>query len=122
MSKNSGIFEQIIQNFYKIIKYCHTHNLLHVGLGGGSVAAASCGLKSISVEIDAFFHLAALGRMKKFADEPSMLFHENESTYETNYQAHRGVLRFSGPFCDEDKRLESTFRVQTITHRYEHAR
>jgi hypothetical protein len=39
----------------------HTHTLrltYFVGLGGGSVAVASCELKSISVvEIDAFFNI-----------------------------------------------------------------
>jgi len=91
------------------------YNLLHVGLGGGSVAAANCGLKSISVEIDAFFHMAAIGRMMKFAEEPSMLFLENNMNYGT-MRGGGGV--YDGPIWDGDKGLQSTFKVQTITPRY----
>ena len=117
MSKNSGIFGQIIRNFYKsaTLILC---NLLHVGLGGGSVAAASCGLKSVSVEIDAFFQMAAIGRMIKFAEGQSMLHFENDK----NYGAVRGGCLYNGPISDEDKRLDSKFKVQTITPRYEDAR
>ena len=90
------------------------YNHLHVGLGGGSVAAASCGFKSISVEMDAFYHVAAIARMSKFADEKSMEFYANNTEYTT-----RPSLDYHGPACDEDKRLDSTFKVQTITPFYE---
>jgi hypothetical protein len=97
------------------------YSLLYVGLGGGSVAAASSALKSISVEIDAFFQVAALGRMRNFADGLSMLHFEGQS----NHASMNGpVLAFGGPFSDEDRRLDCIFKVQTklLTTPSTHAR
>ena len=85
------------------------YNLLHVGLGGGSVAAASCALKSSSVEINAFNVIAALGRMRTFAEGPSMLHFEGIR----NHVARSGLCNFDGPWSDEDNRLKHLFKVQT---------
>ena len=96
------------------------YNLLHVGLGAGSVAAASCALKSISVEINAFHVVAALGRMRTFAEGPSMLHFEGKQ----NHLAMSGGCVFSGPWSDEDNRLKNIFKVQTklLTTPNTHAR
>ena len=66
------------------------------------------------MEIDAFYHVAAIARMNKFADEKSMEFYANNTEYTTS----QGSV-YEGPACDEDKRLDSTFKVQTITSFYE---
>ena len=65
------------------------------------------------MEMDAFYHVAAIARMSKFADEKSMEFYAN-----TEYTTRQGLV-YEGPACDEDMRLDWTFKVQTITPFYE---